>query len=1165
MSQPPLVSLIILCSHPHWLDQALACARAQSYPNCEIVVVDSSEKTFVREVVEPFLAQPGHAMRYYAYREAADKVYDFALRQSEGDYVKFLASADLLVPEAIALSVQALEQHPDCNVLISRRQRIDPTGAPLADILSNSPVVDEDSLIAGADLLAFQSTLHFNLLGELSASVIRRAALQPLQPDLFTLVDSPLFEVSALALYARLADASPFIWLQAPLCQIRVSDVWQQPGQREGIGEVRAERAVVHGWLRQRATGGKPHLHLVQVAALAQPTHWREQNLSMQHFANYNLSQRDRWLAQRTLAPYQHAWLQQQQREEISVAVIINTPEGSEAALQQTLASIQQSAQTGCCFVPLTLGCVTQSGVEHIETDVAQRIATLNAILPTREEAWFIFLQAGDRFLSSGVVALSNVLPQAESCYALYADGFFPLEGKPLGMAFRPDFNLDLILSAPRTMASHWLFRRELLAAAGGLDPAYPQAAEYDLILKLIATQGGSGIGHLAEPLLEAPLSTRNSEQDHQVLRNHLQQRGYPDAQISGDRYQNHCINYQHGQQPKVSLIILANWHLASLITCVTSLLEKTDYLHYEMLVVADNQASPERSQWLADLASIDPQRIRILYAEGEFQRSAMANLAAQQAQGEYLAFIHSELAMIEGDWLAQLLNHAQRPEVGIVGGKQLAAGNKIRHAGYILGVNGAATEAFRGQNDGEASFMGRHQQDQNLSAVSADFMLVRRELFASLGGFDTGIAQFDDVDFCLRSREAGYLTVWTPRSRAYRPAARHNPYASQSLLSAKQQKQEHDAVMYRRWAPQIIHDPAFNANLSVRSRQFEMSSDSALNWDPLNRPGLPKFMVSPGDRFGCGYYRMITPLEAMQEEGRGEGKLIDRLPTHVELARYQPDTLIVQRRYSESFQEWMGQVRAISQTYRVFELDDYLINLPLKNHHRKDFTADTNRLLRKTLRFFDRFVVSTSPLAEALADMHSNIRVVNNRLPVAWWGSLHSLRNQGRKPRIGWAGGSSHTGDLEMIADVVKAFAGEVEWVFLGMCPPKLRPYVHELHAAVDIRLYPQKLASLNLDLALAPVEDNLFNACKSNLRLMEYGACAIPVVCSDVACYQGDLPVTRVKNRFSDWRNAIRMHLDDSAASEKMGLALQQAIHQQWMLTGNNVVEWAQAWTSE
>ena len=148
------------------------------------------------------------------------------------------------------------------------------------------------------------------------------------------------------------------------------------------------------------------------------------------------------------------------------------------------------------------------------------------------------------------------------------------------------------------------------------------------------------------------------------------------------------------------------------------------------------------------------------------------------------------------------------------------------------------------------------------------------------------------------------------------------------------------------------------------------------------------------------------------------------------------------------------------------------------------------------------------------------------------------------------------------MIADVVKELASEVEWVLFGMCPDRLRPYVHEFHPGIDIDQYPAALARLNLDLAIARVEQNLFNECKSNLRLLEYGACGFPVVCSDLICYQGDLPVTRVRNRFKDWVDAIRMHVADLDAAAKMGDELRAAVQRDWMLEGENLEAWRKAW---
>ena len=111
-------------------------------------------------------------------------------------------------------------------------------------------------------------------------------------------------------------------------------------------------------------------------------------------------------------------------------------------------------------------------------------------------------------------------------------------------------------------------------------------------------------------------------------------------------------------------------------------------------------------------------------------------------------------------------------------------------------------------------------------------------------------------------------------------------------------------------------------------------------------------------------------------------------------------------------------------------------------------------------------------------------------------------------------------------------------------------------------IDLYPAALANLDLDLALAPVEQNLFNECKSNLRLLEYGACGFPVICSDLVCYRGTLPVTRVKNRFKDWVDAIRMHISDLDASARMGDELRRQVLGDWMLNGANLEAWRASW---
>jgi glycosyltransferase involved in cell wall biosynthesis len=132
-------------------------------------------------------------------------------------------------------------------------------------------------------------------------------------------------------------------------------------------------------------------------------------------------------------------------------------------------------------------------------------------------------------------------------------------------------------------------------------------------------------------------------------------------------------------------------------------------------------------------------------------------------------------------------------------------------------------------------------------------------------------------------------------------------------------------------------------------------------------------------------------------------------------------------------------------------------------------------------------------------------------------------------------------------------------------MCPDMLRPYIHEFHEVVGMAEYPAKLASLNLDLALAPLEHHVFNDCKSNLRLLEYGACGYPVICSDTLAYRGYLPCTRlVSNTTEQWVEAIRAHLADPDASYRQGDALREAVLRDYMLRADNLRHWEDAWLS-
>lgn len=854
------------------------------------------------------------------------------------------------------------------------------------------------------------------------------------------------------------------------------------------------------------------------------------------------------------------------------IAVVILDLEGDTKGLTQTIRSlsVEQGWYSSVRMLALSSEAVpdTRRGgkLHMLQVDSDNYVDTLNAELAQMDFAWVMLVQAGETFTPSGLLMTMLELIEAPDCRAVYADELHLLPNGQIGAAFRPGFNLDMLMSFPAAMARHWLFQREVLLESGGFDARYPSALEFDLLLRLIESQGMQGLGHIDEPLLVAQAPQLQDNADEQAaLQRHLGVRGYANARLVPHLPGRYRIDYSHGLQPLVSIIVPTKDQLPILQRCVESLLEKTRYPNYELLIVDNDSQTAEAQAWLKSVEGWGEDRIRVLRFPHPFNYSAINNMAAAAARGEYLVLLNNDTAILRGDWMDAMLNHALRPEVGVVGAKLLYPDGRIQHAGVLLGLRGPADHPFTDEAMDAPGYMQRLQVDQNYSAVTAACLMIRKSLYEEVGGLDEENfrVSYNDVDLCLKTRQAGYLTVWTPHAVVMHEGSVSQKKVDPASLEARRKRfnGEQDA-MYAKWLPTLASDPAYNRNLSLNGKGFEIEPDPGLTWRPLSWRPLPVVLAHPADPWGCGNYRIIKPFEALRDAVLVDGMLSEGLLQVVDLQRYEPDVIVLQRQIGDERLEAMRRIKQFSRAFKVYELDDYLPNLPIKSVHRDQMPRDVLKSLRRGLRYVDRFVVSTPPLADALSGFHPDIRVIENRLPADWWQGLSSRRRRGQKPRVGWAGGIGHTGDLELIADVIRELTSEVEWVFFGMCPEIIRPYVHEMHAGVDIEGYSAALAALDLDLALAPVEQNLFNDCKSNLRLLEYGACGYPVICSDVLCYRGDLPVTRVKNRFKDWVDAIRMHINDMDATARMGDELRAQVMGKWLLQGSNVEAWRAAW---
>ncbi|MBO9790129.1 glycosyltransferase [Xanthomonas phaseoli] len=1156
---------------PRFFGQALDSVLAQTYPALELVICDDNGDGAIEALLASRLADAPSPIRYHRnptrLGELGSTLKGIGLAQ--GEYVKFLHDDDVLEPDCIAQLVEAIERNPGTAMASSRRRRIDDDGVPLPDILATSFPFAEDVLIDGPELVSFLSDHAINFIGEPSCVLCRRADLVALGDTLMMLNGKPIHWVGDLAIYVKLLRHGNLAFLASPLTHFRVSSAqFSQAGRDQvGVGDQGHEdlRQGIRqlGWRREHGDNRQ-----VRVAPLSPHKARVFKSVDLVNALMQSAGMAERvspatWLGVRHPSTVQRALIQARLQAHAGgprIAVLLIDRHGDTAAVAATRDSLDAVAcyqQHQTWVISSTPQQVAAHGERGVLIDAHGLATTLNRVIAAQDAVdWVLLVEAGSLFTTSGLMMLAlEMLALPDHCQAVYADEVMALDNDQLGLALRPALYLDMLLSAPATLSRHWAFRHRTLLADGGF-PTGPSAAfELDYQLGLIERYGLACIRHLAEPLLMASARPQHDDEDErQAIARHLAERGYVDAVVHSAGPGRHAVDYRHAQQPLVSILVLVDGRLPQVQRCLESILANTSYPHYEVLLLDRGTTEPDLHGWLGGIETLGMQQIRVLRFAAEPPREAVCNAAVEHARGEMVLWLAAGAAVMKADWLEQLLNHALRPEVGAVSGKLLRGDGTVHHAGMLLGLGAPAARAFEGAAFDESGYLQRLQLDQNYSALSGECLMLPRQLFVDAGGFaqEPALAQWSDVDLCLRLQQAGYLNVYAARAQLL-----IDP------LDAPAAALDEEA-MYARWLPVMANDPAYNPGFSLDPGAGFQLADPRASWRPLQswRP-LPSVIALPADIEGCGHYRVIQPLRALREAGMAEGVLFNGYLEISELARQDPDVVILQRQVGEARLEAMRRMKALSRAFKVYELDDYLPNLPLKNAHREHMPKDILKTLRRGLGMVDRFVVSTPALAEAFAGLHSDIRVAENRLPPHWWEQLPvQAERQGGKPRIGWAGGASHTGDLELIADVVKELADEVEWVFLGMYPFALRQHIHQFQPGVPIDQYPAALAALDLDLALAPVEQNLFNECKSNLRLLEYGACGYPVIASDVRCYQGSLPVTLVKNRYRDWIGAIREHLADLGAARAQGAALREAVRRDWMLSGSNLDTWRAAW---
>jgi len=280
-------------------------------------------------------------------------------------------------------------------------------------------------------------------------------------------------------------------------------------------------------------------------------------------------------------------------------------------------------------------------------------------------------------------------------------------------------------------------------------------------------------------------------------------------------------VNYMIKDPRPVSIIIPNKNHFEDLCKCISSVIDKSTYKNYEIVIIENGSDEERLSEYYRHLES-GYSNIRVIRWDKAFNYAALNNFGVKESAGDYLLFLNNDTQIITPGWIEEMLMHCQREGIGVVGAKLIHPDNTIQHGGIILGIGGVAANAFSNYPRGSDGYMNRLSAVHNLSAVTAACMMTTRAVFDEVGGFEEQLViDFNDVDYCLKVREAGYLVVWTPYCELY-----HYEQKSRGVAESTDEKIRFaGAVQYmqKKWGSKLMIDPYYNPNLTLDKTDFSL------------------------------------------------------------------------------------------------------------------------------------------------------------------------------------------------------------------------------------------------------------------------------------------------------------------------------------------------------
>ncbi|WP_253452726.1 glycosyltransferase [Neisseria perflava] len=455
-----------------------------------------------------------------------------------------------------------------------------------------------------------------------------------------------------------------------------------------------------------------------------------------------------------------------------------------------------------------------------------------NSALALAEGEWLALMDHDDVLPAHALFEIVKALQSHPDASMIYTDeDKIDENGVRFMPHFKSDFNLDLLYG--QNYISHLgVYKTDVAKAIGGFRKGLEGSQDYDFLLRYLLEMGGNNVVHIPKILyhwraIEGSTALASGEKSYtteagiKALQHYFSQLEQDVTVTRGKADNLYRVQWHWSEQPLVSLIIPTRNGYAITKQAIDSILDKTEYQNYEILLVDNNSDDPQTLAYFDEIAKHP--KVTLLRYPQPFNYSAINNFAAKHANGSIIGLINNDIEVINPEWLTEMVSQVQRPSIGCVGAMLYYPNDTIQHAGVFISINGVAAHSHKHYIKKHPGYFSRLYVAQDLLAVTAACLLVRKEVFDEVGGLneqDLTVA-FNDVDFCLKVHAAGYRNLWTPYAELYHHESISRGHEDNPEKQARF-KREID-YMIRTWHTDNLQDPYYNPNLTIRHEDFSI------------------------------------------------------------------------------------------------------------------------------------------------------------------------------------------------------------------------------------------------------------------------------------------------------------------------------------------------------